>query len=30
MVGESFDRWLGRSWVDLGVLIAKLRQNDSA
>jgi transcriptional regulator PpsR len=29
IVGESLDRWLGRSGVDLGVLIANLRQNDS-
>jgi transcriptional regulator PpsR len=29
VVGESLDRWLGRSGVDLGVLIANLRQNDS-
>jgi transcriptional regulator PpsR len=29
VVGESLDRWLGRSGVDLGVLIANLRQNDA-
>jgi transcriptional regulator PpsR len=29
VAGESLDRWLGRSGVDLGVLIANLRQNDS-
>jgi transcriptional regulator PpsR len=29
VVGESLDRWLGRAGVDLGVLIATLRQNDS-
>jgi transcriptional regulator PpsR len=29
ILGESLDRWLGRSGVDLGVLIANLRQNDS-
>jgi transcriptional regulator PpsR len=27
--GESLDRWLGRAGVDLGVLIATLRQNDA-
>ncbi len=29
VVGESLDRWLGRSGVDLGVLMANLRQNDA-
>ena len=29
VVGESLDRWLGRSGVDLGVLLATLRQNDT-
>jgi transcriptional regulator PpsR len=29
VLGESLDRWLGRSGVDLGVLIANLRQNES-
>ena len=27
--GEPLDRWLGRAGVDLGVLIATLRQNDA-
>ena len=27
--GESLDRWLGRAGVDLGVLVATLRQNDA-
>jgi transcriptional regulator PpsR len=29
LTGESLDRWLGRSGVDLGVLMANLRQNDA-
>jgi transcriptional regulator PpsR len=29
VVGEPLDRWLGRAGVDLGVLIATLRQNDA-
>jgi transcriptional regulator PpsR len=29
VVGESLDRWLGRSGVDLGVLLANLKQSDS-
>ena len=29
VLGEPLDRWLGRAGVDLGVLIATLRQNDS-
>ncbi len=29
IVGESLDRWLGRAGVDLGVLVATLRQNDA-
>jgi len=29
VVGESLDLWLGRSGVDLGVLMANLRQNDA-
>ena len=29
VVGEPLDRWLGRSGVDLGVLMANLRQNDA-
>lgn len=28
IVGESLDRWLGRSGVDLGVLMSNLRQNE--
>jgi len=29
IIGESLDRWLGRSGVDLGVLMANLRKNDA-
>ncbi len=29
VLGEPLDRWLGRAGVDLGVLIATLRQNDA-
>jgi transcriptional regulator PpsR len=29
VLGEPLDRWLGRAGVDLGVLVATLRQNDS-
>jgi transcriptional regulator PpsR len=29
VVGESLERWMGRSGVDLGVLMATLRQNDA-
>jgi transcriptional regulator PpsR len=29
VVGESLERWLGRSGVDLGVLMATLRQSDA-
>lgn len=28
-IGESLDRWLGRSGVDLGVMMASLRQGDA-
>jgi len=29
VVGESLDRWLGRSGVDLGVMMASLRQGEA-
>ncbi len=29
VIGESLDRWLGRSGVDLGVMMASLRQGES-